>query len=254
MKKCKICQEEFDNHGKYANHIRWNHKETSYYDEFKKDMSKITTDYYIKIFGEIKEFDVICNNCGKEFKIKERETKRKNKYFCSRSCANTRHHNKEIIDKIKIGVKNKWKNDDEYAKKCIRNFIATNRFSSKGERELRKILKKYYGEKDVSAHRIIKLSNNEFKAVDIKIKKYNTIIEYDGEWHFNEKLYEKLNTKENLFFKVKEKERLLKSHCETNNIKLLRVSDKIYNINKEEIIGKIKNFIENPNIMYVEIY
>ena len=30
MKKCNICEKEFDNHGKYANHIRWEHTKEKY--------------------------------------------------------------------------------------------------------------------------------------------------------------------------------------------------------------------------------
>ena len=55
-----------------------------------------------------KEFKVICKNCGKEFTVIEEETKfpiKGDKYFCSISCANTRHHSKEIREKISQGVK-----------------------------------------------------------------------------------------------------------------------------------------------------
>lgn len=56
----------------------------------------------------IKTFEVICHNCGKRFEVLEEETKfpKKEKYFCCRSCANTRHHSKETKNKIKNGVKN----------------------------------------------------------------------------------------------------------------------------------------------------
>ena len=50
-----------------------------------------------------KEFEVICKNCGKKFTVIEEETKfpiKGDKYFCCRSCANTRHHSEET--KLKI--------------------------------------------------------------------------------------------------------------------------------------------------------
>lgn len=55
-----------------------------------------------------KEFVVICKNCKKEFLIIEEETKfpaKGDKYFCCRSCANTRHHSKETKLKISNDVK-----------------------------------------------------------------------------------------------------------------------------------------------------
>jgi len=57
-------------------------------------------------YGEIKEYDVLCNNCGEEFKVKERERlyPMKNKYYCSRSCANSRVHSEETKDKIRKSV------------------------------------------------------------------------------------------------------------------------------------------------------
>lgn len=51
----------------------------------------------------IKEFTVKCKNCGKEFTVFEDEYKfpiKGDKYFCCRSCANTRHHSKETKEKI----------------------------------------------------------------------------------------------------------------------------------------------------------
>ena len=53
--------------------------------------------------GYIKTYKVICFKCGKEFEVKEREKTfpNKEKYFCSRSCANTRHPTEETINKIK---------------------------------------------------------------------------------------------------------------------------------------------------------
>ena len=60
-----------------------------------------------------KEFKVKCKNCNKEFTVIEEETKfpiKGDKYFCCRSCANTRHHSKETYNKIsntlKEGIKN----------------------------------------------------------------------------------------------------------------------------------------------------
>lgn len=56
-----------------------------------------------------REFEVKCKNCGKIFTVIEEETKfpiKGDKYFCCRSCANTRHHSEETKLKISEGVKN----------------------------------------------------------------------------------------------------------------------------------------------------
>lgn len=55
-----------------------------------------------------KEFEVVCKNCGKHFQVIEDEHKfpiKGDKYFCCRSCANTRHHSEETKKKISNGVK-----------------------------------------------------------------------------------------------------------------------------------------------------
>ena len=56
-----------------------------------------------------KEFEVICKNCGKKFTVIEEETKfpiKGDKYFCCRSCANTRHHSAETKQKISNTLSN----------------------------------------------------------------------------------------------------------------------------------------------------
>ena len=55
-----------------------------------------------------REFEVKCKNCGKIFIVIEEETKfpiKGDKYFCCRSCANTRHHSEETKQKISNSVK-----------------------------------------------------------------------------------------------------------------------------------------------------
>lgn len=56
--------------------------------------------------GEFKDFLVDCKTCDKKFTVREREKKfpKKRKYFCSRSCANTRKHSEETKAKIRASV------------------------------------------------------------------------------------------------------------------------------------------------------
>jgi hypothetical protein len=46
--------------------------------------------------GKIKEFQVTCKTCDKEFAVNERESQFpiKEKYYCSKSCANSRTRSK----------------------------------------------------------------------------------------------------------------------------------------------------------------
>ena len=67
------------------------------------------------------EFEVTCYCCGKRFFVKEDEKHfpSKEKYFCSRSCANTRKQTKDIREKISAGLSkfHKTQNKNKNAEK-----------------------------------------------------------------------------------------------------------------------------------------
>ena len=74
-----------------------------------------------------KEFEVICKNCGKKFIVIEEETKfpiKGDKYFCCKSCANTRHHSKETKEKIKQSIQKLLQNKT-YKNKEIKYFCGS---------------------------------------------------------------------------------------------------------------------------------
>lgn len=54
-----------------------------------------------------KAFIVKCYNCGKTFEVQEEQQQfpKKEKYYCSRSCANVRHHTEETKKKISNNTK-----------------------------------------------------------------------------------------------------------------------------------------------------
>lgn len=65
-------------------------------------------------------YNLICQKCGKEYSLELTESqflKGKYKHFCSRSCANTRHHSEETKQKISQGVLNNI-NIDCFCKFC----------------------------------------------------------------------------------------------------------------------------------------
>ena len=95
MNKCLYCGKEVKN--KYCNTSCQNKHQN------KRNKEKMMLNKY----GENKIFTVSCFNCGNYFDVSEREKKHpeKEKYFCSRSCSNTRKHSKETREKISKSLK-----------------------------------------------------------------------------------------------------------------------------------------------------
>jgi len=108
---CPYCKSVLEmNKRSFANHVRWckenpNHKKIKESASLKS--SNRALNHYTKVYGEYKDFDVTCCVCNKHFIIKDREFKfdKNKKYFCSRSCANTRHHSEETKEKIRFSLK-----------------------------------------------------------------------------------------------------------------------------------------------------
>lgn len=253
---CSICNEKFNNHSKKANHIRWKHKSEEFLENYIEKIRKIKLENDTLKFGDFVNFNVLCNNCQKSFITTERVLKfpSKDKYFCCISCSNTRKPNEKTKNKIRIKIIEKWKNP-EYSTKCIKNLSPKNnkRCSSKGEREIRYFLKDRYGYNNVLAHRLVNVGTFVKKSVDITIKNKNIILEYDGIWHFDKNIYERLGTLDKFEQTIK-KDELLKIYCVDNKIRLLRISEKHYLKNKRKSVDEIVNFIENDTETYKELY
>lgn len=86
MWSCKHCRVEFDfNKSERANHSRWcSHNPKR--NEWNRAKGTITQ------YGHLVEYTMICECCGSDFVVEEREKlhPQRDKYFCSRSCANNR--------------------------------------------------------------------------------------------------------------------------------------------------------------------
>lgn len=110
--KCPICDTIKSKRG-FLLHIEKTHfnigigcsgNNGKYSDEtYKNNQKQAQSNRYNRELGELKEFEVICNKCKKTFIVQEREKQfpKKDKYFCSRSCANSRDfsYRKKIKDK-----------------------------------------------------------------------------------------------------------------------------------------------------------
>ena len=99
MNKCLQCGKEVKN--KFCN--------TSCQNKYQK--RKFTPEQYKKSqitkFGEFRNFTVVCHKCEKEFEVTEREKlhPQKEKYYCSRSCANSHNLTEESKLKISTSIK-----------------------------------------------------------------------------------------------------------------------------------------------------
>lgn len=100
-KICKYCNKPIKgNHAIYANHIRWCNDNP---DNKKSNIKNGVLNRFNRELGKLKDFKVHCHLCNKIFIVRERESQfpKKEKYFCSRSCANTRQHSEETKNKIR---------------------------------------------------------------------------------------------------------------------------------------------------------
>ena len=108
---CPYCSEHLImNKRSFANHVRWCTQNPKY-DEIKsktvQKIKNIKEEQKIKEKGELKKFTVVCAKCNKEFEVEEREKEfpLKEKYYCSRSCANSHELNEESRKKCSESVK-----------------------------------------------------------------------------------------------------------------------------------------------------
>lgn len=129
MWTCKHCKNnfEFDSLSDKANHSRWCEKNPK---KENTESLKLAQSLSVeKRLGPIQEFEVSCETCSKLFMIKERAKKfpSKEKYFCSRSCANSlggkAKSEKYRINEPKHYVAIAWKYHDKVCCVCDENKI-----------------------------------------------------------------------------------------------------------------------------------
>ena len=105
---CKYCGKLFKNiEGRvFSNHVRWCDKNPKDKTEYFRNIKEKLNQNIVNRFGELKTFKVTCFKCGKEFEVQEREKTfpKREKYFCSKSCANSHIKSKESKEKISKGL------------------------------------------------------------------------------------------------------------------------------------------------------
>jgi len=229
--KCEHCKDKFSKFQEKANHIRWQHKDEQFHIETAKKISIKTTEQNNRKYGDWIYETVTCshNTCISDIYVKYRKDKRKDKYFCSRSCANSRGiRSQEFKDKISSKIKEKW-SDGHYDNV---NFNRTTIFSSKNERRIVKFFKENFPDDNWKSGGLMKLEDGTRLSRDLYSDHLKICFEYDGIWHFKD-IHGQLKTKQH-------KDSLLEKWCITNGYRLIRVQDEFFE-NEKQIVELIYN-------------
>ena len=224
---CEHCDETFNKVQDKANHIRWKHSDNSEYLNKLKEFSVKANETR---FGKWVSETVKCNNCDTDVDIKYRENKKKAKYFCSRSCANSRGTRSNAVkDKISNSVSDAWKS----GKFDHVDYTTTNkRFSSKTERLIVNHFKEKFPSDGWKSGGRKKIGDEIFIARDLYSDKLKVCFEYDGIWHFKD-IYGQLEDK-------RIKDLALEEWCIKNKYRLIRVDENFF-----ESVTQIEDLIYN---------
>lgn len=167
-----------------------------------------------KKFGTFKKYLVLCNNCESEFEVVEREKLHpvKDKYYCSRSCANSRSHSDETRQKIKNSLCSKPKKEKEKysclncgeiiesrkirifcSKSCATNYrnLYTDQAKNGGRKSVisqnrRSKNEIFFSELCLENFDDVKLNEQIFNGwdADVILIKYKLAIMWNGIWHY----------------------------------------------------------------------
>lgn len=227
MYQCDQCGSTFIKFQDKANHVRWEHIEIT--KEKKFNLSEGVRKSNNTRFGNYIEELFICSKheCFNVLNIKYREGKRKEKYYCSRSCANSRgkmsEDNKKIISKK---ISKKW---EEGVFNHIMEKSQNKKFSSKNERKIVQYFKSNFPSDGWKSGGMI-LHNGQRISRDMYSDTLKVCFEYDGIWHFKD-INGQLRDK-------KKKDEALESWCKEMGYRLIRIQDEFFNS-----MEQIYNFI-----------
>lgn len=229
---CNECNIVFEKFQQKANHDRWSHKNFNFENYSTKLKKSIENSLNRKLGNYIHEL-VKCDKktgCNNLINIKYRPNRRKNFYYCSRSCANSRIWNDA---QKKLHLSRFYDVNDLYGKAFQKNQGNINNkkiFSSKNERYIVQYFKEnFLKDQWKSGGSII---FNTKMARDMWSDKLKICFEYDGIWHFKD-IHGQLKDKQF-------KDSLLEQWCIQNNYRLIRIDEIMYE-NIEQIIDLIYN-------------
>lgn len=225
---CEICNIEFFSFSLKANHVRWNHTEMT--QDRKSNLSEGAIKSNEKRFGKFLNEKVICSNikCSNETEIKYREGKKKNKYYCSISCSNSREMSEENKKIISEKIKNHWKNGKF---DNMDNWSQNKLFSSYREREIVKYFKEKYTNDFWKSGGLLK--SGDFRiSRDLYSDILKICIEYDGIWHFKD-IKGQLEKK-------KEIDSELEKWCKKNDYRLIRIQEGFF-VSMEHLSNLVYN-------------
>jgi len=246
-KKCKYCGELFINiEGRvFSNRVRWCYKNPHLN---RKAVGANISAAKNKEYGCFTNFVVCCNKCSKFFLVNERAKlfPKKQKYYCSRSCSNSRVQtakaNQARGKKVSAALKLKWL-EPEYRKRTIENCKL--RFTSKWEEEVRSWFIKSYPNECWTFGGGLKHCN-ELMSRDLYSNKLKINIECDGIWHF-ENIHGQLQRKQR-------KDRLLEEWTVLNGWRLIRIREKVYAQNKQHWLQALRHEVECGASNVVKFY
>lgn len=112
---CVICKKQYSRkgihthadraHGTEETKAKYSSGHNGKYNDptHRENLKKSLKEFYDSDLGKNKSFEVSCHKCETKFNVIEREKQfpTKEKYFCSRSCANTKTHSEETKQKIR---------------------------------------------------------------------------------------------------------------------------------------------------------
>lgn len=248
---CKHCKQEFVLASNvFSNHVRWCTERPK--KEGVNSLSLAMREFHNKNSGEIKDFNVFCANskCGVSFVVREREFKfpSKERYFCSRSCANRRIQTLEVNQKRSVSSRKTWEEKISQMTEEELNSLKnkTKCFTSQGERDLLALLQARLPEYEFTTGGSIAI-NKTMVQRDIFSKTCKIVIEYDGPWHFVS-ITGEANLKKKQY-----KDGLLNAWCIENNYRLIRVSP--FDFKKfPELFDNLVDLITNNSDLYQEMY
>lgn len=108
---CPHCNEHLVmNIKSFANHVRWCRSNPDRQRILESTSTKVKSklnNHFAEIFGETKQYSMVCEKCGKRFDVLERTNKHPERkhYYCCRSCANSHNVSNEHREKVRESVK-----------------------------------------------------------------------------------------------------------------------------------------------------